>query len=193
MKSYEGLCVVFASFLPKCGLPELHRGLSSCWLTTCPFISKLWGKNTLHQIEGQVSAKFFWLSHGCSQWFQDHFNNAFICLQVSPSQQAQACGPQPTIPSKPPLNGSISLQIARNLRPPIPRSAQQDGAEEWVLWNLRKKVNIKQNTETFILCKGGNRGTQGLRDKEHRLKKPHCFYCVTSSEEGIVGAGYRFF
>ena len=45
--------------------------------------------------------------------------------------------------------------IGRHLR----RPAQQDGAEEWVLWNLREKVNIKQDTETFILSKGGNQGT----------------------------------
>ena len=45
---------------------------------------------------------------------------------------------------------------------------------------LKKKVNIKQDTETFILIKGGkkNQGTQGLRDKERCLKKPHCFYCA---------------
>ena len=61
---------------------------------------------------------------------------------------------------------------------PMPGPAQQDGAEERVLWNLRKKVNIKQDTETFILSKGGNRGTQGLRDQEPCLKKPHCFYCA---------------
>ena len=59
----------------------------------------------------------------------------------------------------------------------LPRPAQQDGAEERVLWNLRKKINIKQDTETFILSKGGNRETQGLRDQEPCLKKPHCFYC----------------
>jgi len=40
----------------------------------------------------------------------------------------------------------------------VPRPAQQDGAEERVLRNLRRKVNIKQDTETFILSKGGNRG-----------------------------------
>ena len=40
----------------------------------------------------------------------------------------------------------------------MPRPAQRDGAEEQVLWNLRKKVNIKQDTETFILSKGGNGG-----------------------------------
>ena len=62
---------------------------------------------------------------------------------------------------------------------PSLRPAQQGGAEEQVLWNLRKKkVNIKQDTETFILSKGGNRGTQGLRDQEPSLKKPHCFYCA---------------
>jgi len=41
-----------------------------------------------------------------------------------------------------------------------------------------KKVNIQQDTKTFILSKGGNRGTQCLRDKEPCLKKPHCFYCA---------------
>jgi len=60
-----------------------------------------------------------------------------------------------------------------------------------------KKVNIKQDTETFILSKGGNRGTQGLRDQEPCLKKPHCFYYAledyVSSEKGVVGAGYRVF
>ena len=47
----------------------------------------------------------------------------------------------------------------------MPGPAQQDGAEERVLWNLRKKVNIKQDTETFILSKGGNGGlrSQGPR------------------------------
>ena len=60
----------------------------------------------------------------------------------------------------------------------VPRPAQQDEAEERVLWNLRKKVNIKQDTETFILSKGGNQGTQSLRDQEPCLKKPHCFYCA---------------
>ena len=62
---------------------------------------------------------------------------------------------------------------------------------------LKEKVNIKQNTETFILSKGGNWGTQGLRDQEHYFEKPHCFYCgllrITSNEEGVVGAGYRRF
>ena len=35
------------------------------------------------------------------------------------------------------------------------RPAQQDGAEEQVLWNLRKKVNIKQDTETVKVGTGG--------------------------------------
>ena len=43
---------------------------------------------------------------------------------------------------------------------------------------LKEKVNIKQDRETSILIKGGNQGTQGLRDQEHCLKKPHCFHCV---------------
>ena len=43
---------------------------------------------------------------------------------------------------------------------------------------LKEKVNIKQDTEIFILIKGGNQGTQGLGDQEHRLKKPHGFYCA---------------
>ena len=66
----------------------------------------------------------------------------------------------------------------KKLRNILLRPAQQDGAEEWMLWNLRKKVNIKQDTETFILSKGGNLGTQGLRDQELCLKKPHRFYCA---------------
>ena len=70
----------------------------------------------------------------------------------------------------------------RNHEVVVPRPAQQDGAEERVLWNLRKKVNIKQDTETFILSKGGNGGTQGLRDQEHGLKKPHCFYCALKDD-----------
>ena len=58
-----------------------------------------------------------------------------------------------------------------------------------------KKVNIKQDTETFILSKSGSRGTQGLRDQEHRLKKPPAFTVLLrkrSREKGVVGAGYRF-
>ena len=39
----------------------------------------------------------------------------------------------------------------------LPRPAQQDGAEELVLWNLRKIVNIKQDTETVKV------GTRGLK------------------------------
>ena len=41
-----------------------------------------------------------------------------------------------------------------------------------------KKVNTKQDTETFILSKGGKWWTQGLRDQEPCLKKPHCFDCA---------------
>lgn len=60
----------------------------------------------------------------------------------------------------------------------MPRPAQQVRAEERGAMGLKKKVYIKQDTETLILIKGGNQGTQGLRDQEPRLKKPHCFYCA---------------
>ena len=43
---------------------------------------------------------------------------------------------------------------------------------------LKEKVKIKQDTEAFILIKGGNQRTQDLRDQERGLKKPHCFYCA---------------
>ena len=43
---------------------------------------------------------------------------------------------------------------------------------------LKKKVNIKQDVKTFISIKGGNWGTQGLRDQEGGLKKPLCFDCA---------------
>ena len=55
----------------------------------------------------------------------------------------------------------------------MPRPAQQDGAEERVLWNLRKRVNIKQDTETFILSKSGNQGLKVSGTKSAHLKKPH--------------------
>ena len=61
---------------------------------------------------------------------------------------------------------------------------------------FKEKVNIKQDTETFTLSKSGNWGTQGLRDQEHRLKKPPAFTVLLrkrSREKGVVGAGYRFF
>ena len=79
----------------------------------------------------------------------------------------------------------------------MPRSAQQDGAEEQVLWNLReKKVNIEQDTETFILSKGGNWGTQGLRTKSPTSRNHTAFivlFRMTSSEEGAMGGGYRVY
>ena len=61
---------------------------------------------------------------------------------------------------------------------------------------LREKVNMQQDTETFILTKGGNQGTQGLRDHKRCLKKPTAFivlFGIMSSEEGAIGAGYAFF
>ena len=47
---------------------------------------------------------------------------------------------------------------------------------------LKEKVNIKQDIETFILIKGGNWGTQGVRDQEPRLKKPHCCDCALEGD-----------
>ena len=65
----------------------------------------------------------------------------------------------------------------------LPRLAQQDGAEEWVLRSLRKKTNKttrhKNNKTEKERVKVGTRGTQGLRDQEPRLQKPHRFYCVS--------------
>ena len=61
---------------------------------------------------------------------------------------------------------------------------------------LKEQVNIKQDTETFILIEGGNLETQGLRDQEGRLKKPHAFiviFGIMSSEDRAIGAGYGFF
>ena len=45
----------------------------------------------------------------------------------------------------------------------MPRPAQQDGAEERALWNLRKKVNIKQDTETEKVGEPGDSRSQGPR------------------------------
>ena len=70
----------------------------------------------------------------------------------------------------------------------MPRPAQQDGAEERVLWNLRKKVNIKQDTETFILSKGGTKSTTSRNHTAFIV-----FFRIMSSEKGVVGAGYRLF
>ena len=51
----------------------------------------------------------------------------------------------------------------------VPRPAQQDGAEEWVLCNLRKKVNIKQDTETVKVGPGGLKvsGTKSPASRNH--------------------------
>ena len=46
----------------------------------------------------------------------------------------------------------------------------------------KEKVNIRQDTETFILIEGGNQGTQDLTDQERHLKKPHCFYCALEND-----------
>ena len=60
---------------------------------------------------------------------------------------------------------------------------------------FKEKVNIKQDTETFILIKGGNQGTQGLRDQSDASRNHIAFivlFRIMSSEEEPVGAGYGF-
>ena len=67
---------------------------------------------------------------------------------------------------------------------PLPRPAQQDGAEERVLQNLRKKItkqqdkNIKTQRERERV-KVRTRGNQGHRDQEPCLQKPHSYYSVS--------------
>ena len=78
---------------------------------------------------------------------------------------------------------SVVAQCVKDLALPYELwcSAETNSADEG--WRtgavkLKEKINIKQDTETFTLIKGGNQGTQGLRDQEFCLKKPHCFYCA---------------
>ena len=59
-----------------------------------------------------------------------------------------------------------------------------------------KKVNIKQDTETFILSKNGNGGLKVSGTKRPASRNHTAFIVLlrmTSSEEGVVGAGYRVF
>ena len=51
----------------------------------------------------------------------------------------------------------------------LPRPTQQDGAEEQALWNLRKKVNIKRDTETVKVGTGGLKisGTKSPASRNH--------------------------
>ena len=75
----------------------------------------------------------------------------------------------------------------------MPRPAQQDGAEERVLWNLRKKVNIKQDTETV---KVGTRGLKVSGTKSTASRNHTAFivlFRMMSSEEGDMGGGYRVY
>ena len=61
---------------------------------------------------------------------------------------------------------------------------------------LKKKVNIKQDTETFILIKGGNWGLKVSGTKSTASRNHTAFIVllrIMSSEEGVVSAGYRFF
>ena len=60
---------------------------------------------------------------------------------------------------------------------------------------LKKKLNIKQDTETFILIKGGNWETQGQGPRATASKNDTAFvvlFRMTSSEERVVGAGCSF-
>ena len=61
---------------------------------------------------------------------------------------------------------------------------------------LKKKLNIKQDTETFILIKGGNwelkvSGTKSAASRNHTTFI--VLFRIRSSEEGAIGAGYSFF
>ena len=67
-------------------------------------------------------------------------------------------------------------------------------AKELVLWSLRKKVNIKQDTETFIL-KVGTGGLKVSGTKSAASRNHTAFivlFGIMSSEEGAIGAGYSF-
>lgn len=60
---------------------------------------------------------------------------------------------------------------------------------------LKEKVNIKQDTETLILKVGTGglkvSGTKSAASRNHTAFT--VLFRMTSSEEGVVGAGYRFF
>ena len=59
---------------------------------------------------------------------------------------------------------------------------------------LKKKFKIKQNTETFVLVKGGNGGLKFSRTKSTASRNHTAFivlFRIMSSEEGAIGAGYR--
>ena len=51
---------------------------------------------------------------------------------------------------------------------------------------LKEKINIKQNTETFILSKSRNRRTASRNHTAFIV-----LFRMTSSEEGTMGGGYR--
>ena len=81
----------------------------------------------------------------------------------------------------------------------LPRPAQQDGAEERVLWNIRKKVNIKQDAETFILNKVGTGGLKVSGTKISTSRNHTAFivlFRLISSEKGLwvedIGFVYYF-
>ena len=62
---------------------------------------------------------------------------------------------------------------------------------------LKKKVNIKQDSETFILIKGGKGGVLKVSGTKSAASRNHTAFIVlfriASSEEGSLGAGYSFF
>ena len=61
---------------------------------------------------------------------------------------------------------------------------------------LKKKVNIKQDTETFILSKGGNRELKVSGTKSPASRNHTAFIMllrIMSSEEGAIDGGYRGF
>ena len=57
---------------------------------------------------------------------------------------------------------------------------------------LKKKVNIKQETETFILIKGGNQGLKFSGTKSPTSRYHTAFivlFRIRSSEEEVAGTG----
>ena len=61
---------------------------------------------------------------------------------------------------------------------------------------LKKKVNIKQDTETFIFIKGGKGGLKVSGTKSTASSNHTAFivlFRIISSVEGVVCAGYNSF
>ena len=65
---------------------------------------------------------------------------------------------------------------------PLPRPAQQDGAEERVLQNLRKKITKQQDKNIKTErgeSKGGNPGGLKISGTKSSASRNHSFYCVS--------------